>query len=152
MSSAGGLAASLPSRYPVGEVLVSGATYGNACAAILEAARRRESLLVAATSVHGVTLGAKNQAFRAELNAFDIVTPDGQPVRWALNLLHRAGVPERVYGPTLMLHVCRAAAREGLSIYLYGARPEVLGRLVDRLQSRIPDLRIAGYCSPPFGR
>jgi exopolysaccharide biosynthesis WecB/TagA/CpsF family protein len=152
VSLASGLAAPLPSRYPVGEVLVSGATYGNACAAILESARRRQSLLVAATSVHGVTIGATNQTFRAELNAFDIVTPDGQPVRWALNLLHRADVPERVYGPTLMLQVCRAAARDGLSVYLYGGRPEVLERLVDSLQMQVPGLQIAGHRSPPFGR
>ena len=36
--------------------------------------------------------------------------PSVQPVRWALNLLHKAGLRERVYGPELMFRLCRAAA------------------------------------------
>jgi N-acetylglucosaminyldiphosphoundecaprenol N-acetyl-beta-D-mannosaminyltransferase len=104
----------------------------------------------AATSVHGLTLGAIDPSFGEQLNRFDVVTPDGQPLRWALNLLHEAGLTHRVYGPTLMLRVCEAAAREGVGIYLYGSRPTVLARLVERLQDQVPGLRIAGYRSPPF--
>jgi exopolysaccharide biosynthesis WecB/TagA/CpsF family protein len=66
-------------------------------------------------------------------------------VRWALNLLHGAGLRERVYGPTLMLNVCAAAAEAGLGVYLYGSRPEVVSQLAMRLAHRTPGLRIAGY-------
>jgi len=140
----------LPERFPVAGIRISRATYASATASIIAAARASRTTLVAATSVHGLTLGSIDPAFGQQLDAFDLLTPDGQPVRWALNLLHRAGLSERVYGPTLMLSVCAAAAREGLGIYLYGSRPEVLELLVRRLPAKVPGLRIAGYRSPPF--
>ena len=52
-----------------------------------------------ALAVHGVMAGVQRPALGARLNSFDVVTPDGQPVRWALNLLHGDGLADRVYGP-----------------------------------------------------
>jgi exopolysaccharide biosynthesis WecB/TagA/CpsF family protein len=145
-----GAAEALPERFRVAGVLASATTYAETTARVIEAARARRSLLVAATSVHGATLSALDAEFGRQLNAFDIVTPDGQPVRWALNLLHGAGLRDRVYGPWLMLRVCEAAAQAGLGVYLYGTSPAALGRLVQRLPLLVPGLRIAGYRSPPF--
>ena len=54
-----------------------------------------------ALAVHGVMTGVQDRAHNARLNSFDVVTPDGQPVRWALNSLHGAALADRVYGPTL---------------------------------------------------
>ena len=70
--------------------------------------------------------------------------------RWALNHFHRAGLKDRVYGPFLTLHLCEAAAREGMPIYLYGATPPTIAQLCHALSARFPDLRIAGAESPPF--
>ena len=139
-----------PTRYPVAGVLVSAATYASATSSIIQAAQARRSALVAATSVHGLSMAALNTSFARQLNAFDMLTPDGQPVRWGLNLLHEVALRERVYGPTLMLRVCEAAVPAHLGVYLYGGRPEVLERLVRRLPRLVPGLQIAGFCSPPF--
>lgn len=149
-SSPNAAALALPVRYPVAGVLVSRTTYADAVDSLLQAARAGAQLLAAATSVHGLTIAAIEPEFGAILNDFELVTPDGQPVRWALNLLHAAGLKERVYGPTLMHRLCEAAAAEGLSVYFYGGRQDVLDRLVERLRATIPGLRIAGCSSPPF--
>jgi len=130
--------------------MMSRCTYDDATAAVIRAAYAGAPAAVAATSVHGLTLGAIDPIFGRQLNSIDVLTPDGQPVRWAMNLLHATGLRERVYGPTLMLRICRVAALEGFPVYLYGARPDVLERLVRRLSDVIPDLRIAGYRAPPF--
>jgi N-acetylglucosaminyldiphosphoundecaprenol N-acetyl-beta-D-mannosaminyltransferase len=139
-------------RAPIAGVLVSQTTYADATASIIRAAQARVSLVAAATSVHGLTLGAIDPEFGAILNSFDLITPDGQPIRWALNALHDAGLTERVYGPTLMHWVCQAAARAKLSVYFYGSRPNVLDRLVDRLSEHVPELHVAGKRSPKFGQ
>lgn len=139
-----------PPRYPLAGVMVSGATYASATASVIRAALARRSALVAATSVHGLSMAATDDSFGRQLNSFDMLTPDGQPVRWGLNLLHGLGLRERVYGPTLMLRVCEAAARQGLPVYLYGGRPHVLHRLVERLPGLVPGVQIAGSFSPPF--
>jgi N-acetylglucosaminyldiphosphoundecaprenol N-acetyl-beta-D-mannosaminyltransferase len=139
-----------PRRFPVAGVLASATTYADATAHVVAAAREQRAVLVAATSVHGISLAAGDAGFRDQLNAFDIVTPDGQPVRWGLNLLHGAALAERVYGPTLMLRVCEAAADAGLAVYFYGSTAAVLERLVANLAQQLPELRVAGYASPPF--
>jgi N-acetylglucosaminyldiphosphoundecaprenol N-acetyl-beta-D-mannosaminyltransferase len=42
--------------------------------------------------------GVFDRSYRGRLNALDLVTPDGQPVRWALNVLHHAGLREGQLG------------------------------------------------------
>jgi N-acetylglucosaminyldiphosphoundecaprenol N-acetyl-beta-D-mannosaminyltransferase len=140
----------LPARFPVAGVLVSQVDYAHATAAVVEAAINRRSLVAAATSVHGLAVAARNAAFKKALNTCEIVTPDGQPVRWALNALHGADLSDRVYGPTLMLELCRQAAAANLRVFLYGSTPEILRRLELRLREREPMLQLAGSYSPPF--
>jgi N-acetylglucosaminyldiphosphoundecaprenol N-acetyl-beta-D-mannosaminyltransferase len=137
-------------RFPVAGILVSQTTYADVTARVIRAAREGVSLVVAATSVHGLAMGAIDPEFGAILNSFDMLTPDGQPVRWALNALHDARLAERVYGPTLMRRICEGAADAQLSVYLYGSQQSVLDRLVDRLSASVPELRVAGKRSPPF--
>ena len=67
-----------------------------------------------------------------------------------LNRLYGVGLRDRVYGPEMMGHVCRRAAEEGVSIYLYGSTTDVLAKLCENLKNRFPDLGIAGVESPPF--
>jgi len=125
-------------------VLIDAVDYEAAVARIIAAAHARQPYTVSALAVHGVMTGVLDEAQRYRLNHLDLVVPDGQPVRWALNLLHGAGLRDRVYGPTLTLKLCERAASEGLPIYLYGSRPEVLAALVANLQRRFPGLQIAG--------
>jgi exopolysaccharide biosynthesis WecB/TagA/CpsF family protein len=125
-------------------VLVNAIDYEGAAGKIIAGARERRGLAVSALAVHGVMTGFLDQTHLYRLNHFDLIVPDGQPVRWALNLLHGANLPDRVYGPTLMLKLCERAAQEGLSIYLYGSRSEVIERLCLNLRRRFPSLVIAG--------
>lgn len=125
-------------------IWVDAVDYAAAVARIVAAARARQPLTLSALAVHGVMTGVLDAAQRYRLNHLDLVVPDGQPVRWSLDWLHGARLPDRVYGPTLMLKVCAAAAAEGLPIFLYGSRPEVLENLTRNLRTRFPTLRIVG--------
>jgi N-acetylglucosaminyldiphosphoundecaprenol N-acetyl-beta-D-mannosaminyltransferase len=125
-------------------VCVDATTYDEATAAVLAAARDGRPFALTALAVHGVMSGVQDRAHGARLNSFDMVTPDGQPVRWALNLLHGAGLVDRVYGPTLTLRVLEGAAADGLPVYFYGSTTQTLERLVPRLTAMFPTLKIAG--------
>jgi N-acetylglucosaminyldiphosphoundecaprenol N-acetyl-beta-D-mannosaminyltransferase len=131
-------------------VLVDAVDYEAATAQILEAARERRHFAVTALAVHGVMTGVQDHAHNARLNSFDLVTPDGQPVRGALNLLYHAGLTDRVYGPTLTLKVLEQASAEGLPIYLYGSAQPTLDRLVPALEAMFPALKIAGVEASKF--
>jgi exopolysaccharide biosynthesis WecB/TagA/CpsF family protein len=131
-------------------VLVDAVDMEAAVERILAAARERRPFAASATAVHGLMTGALDPIHARRLNRLDLVAPDGQPVRWALNRLHRCRLAERVYGPTLMLELCARAARESLSIYLFGSREEVLEPLARRLSRAHPGLVVAGRRASAF--
>jgi exopolysaccharide biosynthesis WecB/TagA/CpsF family protein len=126
-------------------VLVDTVDYDGAVERILLAARDGRPCAVSALAVHGVMTAVRDGVLRRRVNGMDLVTPDGQPVRWALNLLHGAHLTDRVYGPTLTLHLLERAAAEDIPVYFYGSTPEVLGRLVPSVTSRYAGLRVAGH-------
>lgn len=126
-------------------------TYELAVTEVIRAAEQNAPLAVSALAVHGVMTGVLDQQHRHRLNGLDLVVPDGQPVRWALNLLYRSDLRERVYGPRLMLEVCTAAAGAGIPIFLYGSTPEVLQPLQEQLVERFPGLQIVGATPSRFG-
>jgi exopolysaccharide biosynthesis WecB/TagA/CpsF family protein len=96
--------------------------------------------------------GVLDAEHKFRLNHFDLLVPDGQPVRWALNRLYGTGLQDRVYGPNLTLKVCARAAAEGMSIYLYGGTSEILAALLHSLKHRFPGIRIVGAEPSKFRR
>lgn len=133
-------------------VRVDAVDYEAAVERVISAACERRPLSVSALAVHGVMTGVLDGEHRHRLNRFDLIVPDGQPVRWALNLLHRARLPDRVYGPNLMLRVCERAAAERLPVFLYGSTEDVLTALRENLCQRFPRLRVAGSRPSLFRR
>jgi exopolysaccharide biosynthesis WecB/TagA/CpsF family protein len=125
-------------------VLVDSIDYDAAVDRILRAARERRPLACSALAVHGLMTGVLDDVHRYRLNHLDLVVPDGQPVRWALNWLHQVGLPDRVYGPELTLRLCSAAADNRIPAYFYGSREAVVRELPQRLRLRFPRLCIAG--------
>lgn len=131
-------------------VQINAIDYEAALTTIITAAQEHRPLAVSALAVHGVMTGALDPEQRYRLNHIDLVVPDGQPVRWALNLLHQAGLSDRVYGPTLTLKICERAAALGIPLYFYGSRSEVLAALTKRLTTLYPQLIIVGVQSSRF--
>ena len=124
-------------------ILVNAVNYEAAVSKIIAAASAGKPMSVSALAVHGVMTGVLDSTHRYRLNHIDLVLPDGQPVRWALNLLYHTKLPDRVCGPDTMLQICERAAEEGL-FYLYGSKASVLEALSRNLCQRFPGLIIAG--------
>lgn len=140
----------LPPKHNLFGVNVSQTCYEEATEIIMQAARERRPMLVDHMPVHGLIEACQDAVLNEKIKHFDIVAPDGQPVRWALNRFYNTGLSERVYGPELMLRLCRQAEREGVGVYLYGSQLLVLERLHRNLLRQFPALRIGGAESPPF--
>ncbi len=128
---------------------VDATSYAAATAQVTEWARSHEPRSVCAANVHMTMVAADHADFRELVNRADLVTPDGMPLVW---MLKRLGVPSasRVYGPTLMLHICEAAARDGIPVGFYGDTDEVLADLRDFLRTHSPQLKVAYAYAPPF--
>jgi N-acetylglucosaminyldiphosphoundecaprenol N-acetyl-beta-D-mannosaminyltransferase len=133
-------------------ILVDGVDYETALDFIFRAARARRGAAISALAVHGVMTGVLDREHKFRLNHFDLIVPDGQPVRWVLNFLYGAKLVDRVYGPNLTLKTCERARDEGQSLYLYGGTPEILSTLLQSLEHRFPGIKIAGSEPSRFRR
>jgi N-acetylglucosaminyldiphosphoundecaprenol N-acetyl-beta-D-mannosaminyltransferase len=131
----------------VGNVLgvnVAAIEFDRTVAEVMDAARSRRPLGVSALAVHGVMTAVKDPTFQFRLNDLEMVVPDGQPVRWALNWLYDFGLHDRVSGTDLMYDVCEQAAAEGIGVFLFGSTPATVGQLQRRLSQSIPGLHVTG--------
>lgn len=112
-------------------------------------AERGSSRYVCAANVHMLMEAHDSRDFQTVVNEADLVTPDGTPLVWMMRL---KGVrdQQRVYGPTLMLHVLEAAAQKNIPVGFFGSTQPVLDRLLEQMQARYQELQVAYSCSPPF--
>jgi N-acetylglucosaminyldiphosphoundecaprenol N-acetyl-beta-D-mannosaminyltransferase len=139
-----------PQKFDLFGIGISRIDYQEATDLLIKAAQERRSMLVDHMPVHGLIEASSNPFLKNKINQFDIVAPDGQPVRWALNRLHQTNLSDRVYGPELMLRLCQQAEQKGIGVYLYGSQPVVLVGLQHNLLHRFPSLQIVGAEAPPF--
>lgn len=131
-------------KHSVLGILIDAVDYEAALERIFNAAFAKRGYAVSALAVHGVMTGFESEEHKYRLNSFELIVPDGQPVRWALNLIYKSGLKGRVYGPELTLRTLERASQEGLAVYFYGTTAETLSQLVTRLRERFPRLIIAG--------
>jgi N-acetylglucosaminyldiphosphoundecaprenol N-acetyl-beta-D-mannosaminyltransferase len=131
-------------------VPIAAIDYEAAVRRIIDAAREKRPLSVSALAVHGVMTGVLDPEHISRLRKLDLLVPDGQPVRWALRLLHGIKLKDRVYGPELTLRVCKAAAENAIPVYFYGSRADVLAALEDNLKTQFPGLIFAGVTPSRF--
>jgi len=128
---------------------ISSTNYKFAVEYISNWAKAHESRYICAANVHMLMEAYDSVDYAQIVNAADLVTPDGMPLVWMLRLKGQRD-QQRVYGPTLMLHVLEAAARENIPVGFYGSSPEVLQSLLVIMKDRFPNLKVAYSFSPPF--
>jgi N-acetylglucosaminyldiphosphoundecaprenol N-acetyl-beta-D-mannosaminyltransferase len=104
---------------------------------------------VCVTGVHGVMEAQRNSQFKKILDGAMLVVPDGVPTVWVGRWegFKKMG---RVFGPDLMLEVCRRSVSSGHTHFLYGGMPGIAEELRENLERRFPGIRIVGTYTPPF--
>ncbi|MGA2507458.1 MAG: WecB/TagA/CpsF family glycosyltransferase [Chitinispirillaceae bacterium] len=139
-----------PPRYNLFGVDYALTDYEGASDAVIHHAERNISFGVSALAVHGLVTFSKDKALNEKLKKIDLIVPDGQPVRWALNHFYKAGLKDRVYGPTLVLHVFKKADEKKLKIFLYGSTIETINKFSAFIRSHFPGIVIAGIHADRF--
>lgn len=125
-------------------ILYSVTDYEKATHEIIANALRNTSFGVSALAVHGLVTAYRDSHLKAMVNSIDMVTPDGQPVRWALNSFHKAGLKERVSGPDLTLRVLDEANKNKLRVYLYGSTRQICDRFSGFIRATYPHINLCG--------
>ena len=116
---------------------------------IVRWAQAGQSRMICLCNVHSVVTAKHDAAMANALKRADLNLPDGAPIAW---LMRQRSWPEqqRLSGPDLMWQLMREAEKLQLSVFLMGATPATLGRLIGVLSNAFPRLMIAGSLSPPF--
>jgi N-acetylglucosaminyldiphosphoundecaprenol N-acetyl-beta-D-mannosaminyltransferase len=76
--------------------------------------------------------------------AADLIGADGVPLVWASRLLGNP-LPGRVNGTDLMYRLLEKANEKGYRIFFFGAKEEVLHRVLKRVRTEYPGVNIAGF-------
>jgi N-acetylglucosaminyldiphosphoundecaprenol N-acetyl-beta-D-mannosaminyltransferase len=116
---------------------------GEAVALCQTAVEQHGSLQHMALNAAKIVSLRADSRLRAAVAQSELVTADGQSVVWASRLL-RDPLPERVAGIDLMEELFALAERKEYRVYFLGATQDTLGRALERLRERYPELSIAG--------
>jgi N-acetylglucosaminyldiphosphoundecaprenol N-acetyl-beta-D-mannosaminyltransferase len=104
---------------------------------------------VCTTGVHGVMEAQRDPQLRKTLNRALLVVPDGMPTVW-IGRMQGYTAMKRVFGPDLMLEVCRRSAGNGIRHFLFGGNPGIANELAEALRRRFPGIKVVGTFTPPF--
>lgn len=122
----------------------SATDYTQSSKLIIEKASSNSSFGVTALAVHGLIETYRSSSLRVLVNKIDLIVPDGQPIRWALNSFFKAGLRDRVYGPTLTLKVLESANNLNLKIYLFGSTEVTCQKFSTFILKNYPNVQLVG--------
>jgi N-acetylglucosaminyldiphosphoundecaprenol N-acetyl-beta-D-mannosaminyltransferase len=74
----------------------------------------------------------------------DLINADGQSVVWASRFLNNP-LPERVAGIDLMFRLFELSATRGYKVFLFGAKEEVVCKVVTYLKDKYGEFIVAGW-------
>ena len=90
-----------------------------------------------------VKMQEDKELYNSIVNA-DIINADGMPIVWASRLLGKP-LPERVAGIDLMQELIKLAYNRKYKIFFFGAREEVVKKVVEKYSREYSPEIIAGY-------
>jgi len=90
-----------------------------------------------------VSMQTDQQLFESVASC-DIINADGQSIVWAARFLGK-NLPERVAGADLMQYLVHLASVKGYKCFFFGAKEEVVKKIVDIYSEKYGQSIIAGY-------
>ncbi len=138
----------LPKKRTIGVDLSTG-TFAEHILRFAAFGAKRRSSYVCCVNAHMCVEAHNDPAFAAVVNNADFATADGMPMLNKLNSTHGLK-QERVAGNDIMPALMIEAERQGLGVFFYGGKQDVLDVIIAKAAREQPKLRISGAESPPF--
>ncbi|MFZ1686848.1 MAG: WecB/TagA/CpsF family glycosyltransferase [Flavobacteriales bacterium] len=127
---------------------ISNGSFAEHVQAICALGKAHRSSYVCCVNVH-MAVEARDPSFNAVVNDADLATADGMPILYSMRLLAKVE-QERVAGNDLMPGLLLEAERQGLAVFLYGGKQDVLDTIIARSTKEQSPSPIVGHESPPF--
>ncbi|WP_017297416.1 WecB/TagA/CpsF family glycosyltransferase [Nodosilinea nodulosa] len=128
---------------------VAASSFNDQINLIMQWGQQRLGRMVCVANVHMLMEARWSPTFARVLWGADMLTPDGMPLVWTLNML-RKSAHDRVAGMYILREVCQRASATGMGVYFLGTDDDTLAGMRQRLNQEFPDLVIAGMEPLPF--
>jgi N-acetylglucosaminyldiphosphoundecaprenol N-acetyl-beta-D-mannosaminyltransferase len=115
---------------------------------VIEDKIKAKSNFVCVSAVHLLMESYNDKHLQKFINKSLITTPDGMPIVWIAKSILKRRV-QRIYGPDLMLKVCKLAQKKGYKIFLLGGAEFQGDSLRKNLIKEFPKLKIVGIEETP---
>ena len=91
-----------------------------------------------------VVLMNKDKELKNIITKCPIINADGQSIVWASKFLGK-NLPERVAGIDLMEELIKLSVEKEYGIYFFGAKEEVVKKVIEHYKEIYPSLKVSGY-------
>lgn len=95
------------------------------------------------TNVHSIHLARHDREFKEYIDRADLVLPDGSGLKIAGNLLDKP-IMDNLNGTDFTPEIFEMARHHGWSVFLFGARKDVVERCRTRIDENFPGLQVKG--------
>jgi N-acetylglucosaminyldiphosphoundecaprenol N-acetyl-beta-D-mannosaminyltransferase len=99
---------------------------------------------IAVVNVAKVVKMRSDRDLEKTIQSAHLIGADGVPLVWASRLLGNP-LPGRVNGTDLMYRLLERANEKGYRIFFFGAEEEILRKVLERVRTEYPGVKIAGF-------
>ena len=138
-------------RISICDVPVDALTMRQTINLIDNAIRERKSIHHVVINAVKVVNAQKDAGLKESIVNCDIINADGQGIVWASRFLNKP-LPERVAGIDLMENLVGLAAEKKYRIFFFGAKEEIISKMVSLYSKKYGTDIIAGYRNGYFSK
>jgi N-acetylglucosaminyldiphosphoundecaprenol N-acetyl-beta-D-mannosaminyltransferase len=136
-------------RYNILGLEIDAISFQEAVHCVMDWGRERTSHYVCFANVHMTMEARSNSDFKEMVNQASLVLADGKPIAKSVEWLYNKR-QERIAGMDFMPAIFAPAAKNKLSVFLFGSTEETLAKISQRIELDYGAELLAGVCSPPF--
>lgn len=140
-------------KYKILITPITACDYGFILNDIRNSYKKNKALLISPLASQTLIKAYFDKDLQKILDKFNYLLPDSQWVRHSLHFLYGKALKNRVYGPELMLRICKLSSEQKYKIFLFGPSKKTVDTLKKRLKVLYPGIIIVGTQAakfPPF--
>lgn len=129
---------------------INNVTMPETIAAIEQMIEADKKSYVVAINVDVVMKIEEDSYLKKVVDNTDMVLVDGKPLVW-ISKLHGKPLKAKISGSDLVPLLCEVAAEKGYKIFIIGGKDGIAEQAKEKLENRLPKIKIVGTYAPPFG-
>lgn len=129
---------------------INNVTMPETIAAIEQMIEADKKSYVVAINVDVVMKIEEDSYLKKVVDNADMVLVDGKPLVW-ISKLHGKPLKAKISGSDLVPLLCEVVAEKGYKIFIIGGKDGIAEQAKEKLENRLPKIKIVGTYAPPFG-